>query len=153
MTKTIPRDSDVFELSELWQRKRVGSEERILSDLILDFSQLTNGLAIGKMLWKKLLSPAPASIIKAIRFFEVGNALADVLFGNINPSGRLPLTLPVRVQDIPSYPNFRSDNAQIHYREDLFVGYRGYAVRGVKPLFPFGCAFLPSVSRRCVDAV
>ena len=76
MTKTIPRDSDVFELSELWQRKRVGSEERILSDLILDFSQLTNGLAIGKMLWKKLLSPAPASISKAIRFFEVGNALA-----------------------------------------------------------------------------
>ena len=69
---------------------------------------------------------------------EVGNALADVLFGNINPSGRLPLTLPVRVQDIPSYPNFRSENAQIHYREDLFVGYKGYQVMDVKPLFPFG---------------
>ncbi|KAI0373363.1 glycoside hydrolase family 3 protein [Pilatotrama ljubarskyi] len=69
---------------------------------------------------------------------ETGNALADVLFGAINPSGRLPLTLPVRVQDIPSYPNFRSENGQIHYREDLFVGYKGYEARGVKPLFPFG---------------
>lgn len=70
---------------------------------------------------------------------ETGNALADVLFGARNPSGRLPLTLPARVQDIPAYPHFRSENGQIHYREDLFVGYKGYAARGVKPLFPFGC--------------
>ena len=63
-------------MSELWSHKRVGSKERILSELILDFSQTTNGLGIGHLLWKKLLSPAPASISKAIRFFEVGNALA-----------------------------------------------------------------------------
>ncbi|KAH9857719.1 glycoside hydrolase family 3 protein [Lenzites betulinus] len=69
---------------------------------------------------------------------ETGSALADVLFGALDPAGRLPLTLPVRVQDIPAYPNFRSENGQIHYREDLFVGYKGYAARGVKPLFPFG---------------
>ncbi|CDO74858.1 hypothetical protein BN946_scf185004.g8 [Trametes cinnabarina] len=69
---------------------------------------------------------------------ESGNALADVLFGAINPSGRLPLTFPVRVQDIPAYPNLKSENGQIHYREDLFVGYKGYQARGIKPLFPFG---------------
>ena len=69
---------------------------------------------------------------------EVGNALADVIYGTINPSGRLPITLPVRVQDIPAYPNFKSENGQIHYREDLYVGYKGYEVKGVKPLFPFG---------------
>lgn len=69
---------------------------------------------------------------------EVGNSLADVIYGNINPSGRLPLTLPVRVQDIPAYPNFKSENGKIHYREDLFVGYKGYAEKGIKPLFPFG---------------
>ncbi|KAI0668559.1 glycoside hydrolase family 3 protein [Trametes maxima] len=69
---------------------------------------------------------------------ETGNALADVLFGAVNPGGRLPLTLPVRVQDIPAYPNFRSENGLIHYREDLFVGYKGYEARGVRPLFPFG---------------
>ncbi|TBU29076.1 putative beta-glucosidase from glycoside hydrolase family GH3 [Dichomitus squalens] len=69
---------------------------------------------------------------------EVGNALSDVIYGKINPSGRLPLTLPKRVQDIPAYPNFKSENGQIHYREDLFVGYKGYEAKGIKPLFPFG---------------
>ena len=82
---------------------------------------------------------------------EVGNALADVLFGTINPSGKLPLTLPVRIQDIPAYPNFRSENAQIHYREDLFVGYKGYQVMDVKPLFPFGYVLSCSLAEHSVD--
>ncbi|THH09589.1 hypothetical protein EW146_g8641 [Bondarzewia mesenterica] len=69
---------------------------------------------------------------------EAGNALADVLFGAVNPSGRLPLTFPVRVEDIPAFPNLRCENGQIHYREDLFVGYKHYQARGIRPLFPFG---------------
>ncbi|OCH95211.1 putative beta-glucosidase from glycoside hydrolase family GH3 [Obba rivulosa] len=69
---------------------------------------------------------------------EVGNALADVIYGKINPSGRLPLTLPTREQDIPAYLNMRSENGQIHYREDLFVGYKWYQAKGFRPLFPFG---------------
>ncbi|KAF9451230.1 glycoside hydrolase family 3 protein [Macrolepiota fuliginosa MF-IS2] len=69
---------------------------------------------------------------------EVGNALSDVLFGTVNPNGRLPLTLPVRVQDVPAYLNDRCENGKIHYREDIFVGYKYYQVRDVKPLFPFG---------------
>ncbi|KAJ3558052.1 hypothetical protein NM688_g1141 [Phlebia brevispora] len=69
---------------------------------------------------------------------EVGNALSDVIYGVINPCGRLPITLPVREQDIPSFLNMRSENGQIHYREDLFVGYKWYQARDIKPLFPFG---------------
>ncbi|EMD34486.1 glycoside hydrolase family 3 protein [Gelatoporia subvermispora B] len=69
---------------------------------------------------------------------EVGNSLADVIYGNINPSGRLPLTLPIREEDTPAYLNTHSENGQIHYREDLFVGYKWYQARGIKPLFPFG---------------
>ncbi|KAM5535560.1 hypothetical protein V8D89_010727 [Ganoderma adspersum] len=69
---------------------------------------------------------------------EVGNAISDIVYGKINPSGRLPLTLPARIEDIPAYPNFKSENGKIHYREDLFVGYKGYEVKGVNPLFPFG---------------
>ena len=69
---------------------------------------------------------------------EVGNALADVIYGYVNPSGRLPLTLPVREQDIPAYLNSHCENGKIHYREDLFVGYKWYQARGIKPLFPFG---------------
>lgn len=74
---------------------------------------------------------------------EVGNALSDVIYGAVNPSGRLPLTLPVRGQDIPAYLNTHSENGEIHYREDLFVGYKWYQARDIKPLFPFGCALFP----------
>lgn len=69
---------------------------------------------------------------------EVGNSIADVIFGNVNPSGRLPLTLPVRIEDTPAYLNFGSENGKVHYREDLFVGYKHYQARKIKPLFPFG---------------
>lgn len=69
---------------------------------------------------------------------EAGNALADVLFGKVNPSGRLPLTFPARIEDVPAFPNLYSENGQIHYREDLFVGYKHYQARGIRPLFPFG---------------
>lgn len=70
---------------------------------------------------------------------EVGNALADVLYGIVNPSGRLSLTLPVRIEGIPPYPYLHSENGEINYREDLFVGYKYYQAKAIKPLFPFGC--------------
>ena len=69
---------------------------------------------------------------------EAGNSLADIIYGSVNPSGRLSLTLPQREQDVPAYQNLRSENGKIHYREDLFVGYKWYQARDIKPLFPFG---------------
>jgi beta-glucosidase len=69
---------------------------------------------------------------------EAGNALADIIYGVVNPGGRLPITLPARDEDIPAHLNFKSENGKMHYREDLFVGYKHYQARGVKPLFPFG---------------
>jgi beta-glucosidase len=73
---------------------------------------------------------------------EVGNALSDILYGVVNPSGRLPLTLPVRLEDIAAFPNLRSENGKIHYREDIYVGYKHYQSRGIKPLFSFGLVVL-----------
>ncbi|KAJ7684834.1 glycoside hydrolase family 3 protein [Mycena polygramma] len=69
---------------------------------------------------------------------EVGNAIGDVIWGKVNPGGRLPLSFPVRIEDTPAYLNQRSENGKIHYREDLFVGYKHYHARGVRPLFEFG---------------
>ncbi len=69
---------------------------------------------------------------------EQGNALADILFGDVNPSGKLPTTFPTRLQDNPAYINFPGENGQVFYGEGLFVGYRYYEKKEVAPLFPFG---------------
>jgi beta-glucosidase len=69
---------------------------------------------------------------------EAGNALSDIIYGRVNPSGRLPLTFPNRLEDIPAFPNLRCENGKIHYREDVFVGYKHYQYKDIKPLFPFG---------------
>lgn len=73
---------------------------------------------------------------------EAGNAIADVLFGKINPSARLPLSFPKRVQDIAAYPHLVCEHGKIFYGEDLYVGYRHFEARGVEPLFAFGYVFL-----------
>jgi beta-glucosidase len=69
---------------------------------------------------------------------ECGNALADVLFGDTNPSGKLPQTYPVRLEDNPAYINYPGENGRVSYGEGLFVGYRYYEKKKVAPLFPFG---------------
>ncbi|TQN64686.1 putative beta-glucosidase I [Colletotrichum shisoi] len=69
---------------------------------------------------------------------EAGNGIADVLFGEVNPAGKLPLTMPRRVADNPAALSFRSDNGRVLYSEDVYVGYRWYDTLDVEPLFPFG---------------
>jgi beta-glucosidase len=69
---------------------------------------------------------------------ECGNAIADVLFGDVVPSGKLPQTFPVRVEDNPAYLNFPGENGKVYYGEGLFVGYRYYDKKRIAPLFPFG---------------
>jgi beta-glucosidase len=69
---------------------------------------------------------------------ECGNAIADVLFGAINPSGKLSQTFPVRLEDNPAYINYPGENGRVRYGEGIFVGYRYYEKKQVAPLFPFG---------------
>lgn len=69
---------------------------------------------------------------------EGGNAIVDVLFGEMNPSGKLPLTFPIRNEDNPAFLNFRSERGRIMYGEDIFVGYRYYEKTAKSVLFPFG---------------
>ncbi|GEQ67195.1 hypothetical protein JCM33374_g859 [Metschnikowia sp. JCM 33374] len=69
---------------------------------------------------------------------ELGNAIADVLFGDVNPSGKLSMTFPKRLEDNPSYLNFGSTHGRVLYGEDVFVGYKYYEKIDIKPLFAFG---------------
>ncbi|EGN96322.1 glycoside hydrolase family 3 protein [Serpula lacrymans var. lacrymans S7.3] len=67
-----------------------------------------------------------------------GEAIADVLFGKVNPSGRLSLTFPKRYEDIASYGHFHSENGVVRYGEDLYVGYKHFQHRKIAPQFAFG---------------
>jgi beta-glucosidase len=69
---------------------------------------------------------------------EAGNAIADLLFGDVNPSGKLTQTYPARLEDTPSYLNFPGENGKVLYGERMFVGYRYYDAKDIAPLFPFG---------------
>ncbi|KOS42623.1 hypothetical protein ACN38_g6479 [Penicillium nordicum] len=69
---------------------------------------------------------------------ECGNGIADVLYGDVNPSAKLPITFPRRLQDNPSYLNFRSERGRVLYGEDVYVGYRYFEKSDVAPGFAFG---------------
>lgn len=67
-----------------------------------------------------------------------GGAVADVLFGVVNPSGKSAETLPKKLSDNPSYLNFPGEDDRVEYREGIFVGYRYYDKKEMDVLFPFG---------------
>jgi beta-glucosidase len=71
---------------------------------------------------------------------EGGTALAEILFGDVNPSGRLPVTFERRWEDNPSHDHYypAAGTNRIEYNEGVFVGYRGYERDHIRPLFPFG---------------
>jgi beta-glucosidase len=94
---------------------------------------LNNGAPV-EMPW---VEQVPAIVEAWLPGQEGPRALADVLFGEVNPSGKLPVSFPKRLQDNPSflyYPGRRDAN----YGEGLFVGYRYYDKKEIEPLFPFG---------------
>ncbi|EPE02620.1 beta-glucosidase [Ophiostoma piceae UAMH 11346] len=69
---------------------------------------------------------------------EGGNGIADVLFGDVNPSAKLPLTFPTTIEQNPSFLNYRSEGGRVLYGEDIYVGYRYFDKVKQQPLFAFG---------------
>lgn len=71
---------------------------------------------------------------------EGGHAIASILFGDVNPSGKLPLTFPKKLSDSPAHISSRTfpGNDNVYYDEGIFVGYRHFDARNIEPLFPFG---------------
>jgi beta-glucosidase len=69
---------------------------------------------------------------------EWGHALADVLAGDISPSGKLPTTIPKHIEDTPAYKSYPGENGSVHYEEGVFVGYRWYDTHAIEPQYCFG---------------
>ncbi|MGO4371938.1 beta-glucosidase [Paenibacillus sp. MCAF20] len=95
---------------------------------------LSNGAPI-EMPW---LGSAKAVLEAYLGGQALGGAIADLLFGDANPSGKLAETFPVQLSDNPSYLFFPGEGDKVEYREGLFVGYRYYDKKKLPPLFPFG---------------
>ena len=69
---------------------------------------------------------------------EMGHAVVDVLLGEADPGGRLPTTIPERIEHTPAYGNFPGEHGQVRYGEGVFIGYRWYEARHLPVRFPFG---------------
>lgn len=68
----------------------------------------------------------------------MGGAVADILYGIVNPSGKLAETFPAKLAHNPSHLNFPGEGDNVEYKEGVFVGYRYYDAKEIEPLFPFG---------------
>jgi beta-glucosidase len=98
---------------------------------------MTSGGAVDINGW---LDHVPALLQAWFPGQEGGTAVAEILFGTVNPSGRLPASFERRWQDNPAHDYYYPEpgTPRIVYEEGIFVGYRGYEKNGVAPLFPFG---------------
>ncbi|MBT6604408.1 glycosyl hydrolase [Candidatus Bathyarchaeota archaeon] len=96
---------------------------------------LQNGSAVAVQPWMGQVS----AIVEAWLGGESGaGAVTDVLFGDVNPSGKIAITFPEKIEDSPGYLNFPGENGAHMYAEGIFVGYRYYEKKKITPTFPFG---------------
>ena len=81
----------------------------------------------------------PKAILEAYLGGEAcGEAVVDILYGDVNPSGRLAETFPVRLEDNPSYLSYLGEGNNVDYQEGIYIGYRYYVTKKMPVLFPFG---------------
>ncbi|NLX09617.1 MAG: glycosyl hydrolase, partial [Chloroflexi bacterium] len=96
---------------------------------------LNNGSAIDMRAW----IGGVAAVVEAWLPGQAGaGAVVDVLFGDVNPSGKLAETFPLRLADTPAYLNFPGEHDTVRYGEGIYVGYRAYEAQDRAVLFPFG---------------
>ncbi|MCM1501774.1 MAG: glycoside hydrolase family 3 C-terminal domain-containing protein [Bacteroidales bacterium] len=115
------------------------AQDRVIEALAAANPRLAVVLVSGNAVAMPWIDEVPSVLEAWYSGSETGHALADVLFGNVNPSGKLPFTFPVKIEDngaiaLGCYPNGR----KAEYKESIFVGYRWAEKENVKPLFAFG---------------
>jgi beta-glucosidase len=96
---------------------------------------LQNGAAVLMSDWNETV---PAILEAWFGGQECGTAIADILFGSVNPSGKLPATFPRTWNDCAAFDNYPGSNGTVNYAEGVYVGYRFFDTKNIAPLYPFG---------------
>jgi len=92
----------------------------------------------GPVIMSKWIAQVPAILDMWYGGQEGGNAIADVLFGDADPSGKLPVSFVKQWKDSPAHGHYPGENLQVDYAEGIYVGYRYFDKQKIEPLFPFG---------------
>jgi len=96
---------------------------------------LNNGAAVAMQDWVN----GVAAVLEGWMMGQAGGtAVAEILFGKVNPSGKLSETFPIRLEDTPAYINWPGEAGKVYYGEGMFIGYRYYDEKQVPVQFPFG---------------
>uniref|UniRef100_A0A832DFI2 Beta-glucosidase n=1 Tax=Ignavibacterium album TaxID=591197 RepID=A0A832DFI2_9BACT len=96
---------------------------------------LTTG---SPVLMNEWIDKVPAVIESWFAGEQIGNAIAEILIGEVNPSGKLPITFPVRWEDCSAFGTYKQESGISKYSDGIFVGYRHFEKNNIKPQFPFG---------------
>ncbi len=118
-------------------------QDELLQQILKVNSKMVVTLMGGSIDMTKWINNTPAIIENWYAGMEGGNALAKILFGAVNPSGKLPMTFPKKLEDNPSfalgeYPGDTAKSLLVNYHDDIYVGYRYYDTYKVAPQFAFG---------------
>lgn len=132
--------TDEYE-SEGYDRKHL-SLPRGHEELVKAVLSVNPNVAVVLQIGSPVLMPWLDSVKAVLNAYLVGEAgagaIAEILTGKINPSGRLAETFPAALEDTPCLNDYARGNSDVNYKESIYVGYRYYATKGKKTLFPFG---------------
>ena len=114
------------------------NHKRLIEAIAADQSNLIIVLSNGSPVEMPWIDRVKAVLEANLGGQAAGGAIADLLLGKANPCGKLAESFPMELRHNPSYFNFPGEDDEVFYREGVFVGYRYYDTKGIKPLFSFG---------------
>lgn len=115
-------------------------QDELISELAKVNPNMTVVIISGNAVAMPWIDQVPSVLLGWYGGSEAGRAIADVLFGDVNPSGKLPFTFPVKLEDNPAHYNGKTfpTRGKNHYDEGIYLGYRWHEKMDIKPLFAFG---------------
>ena len=118
------------------------NQDKLIEEILKVNKNVVVLLASGNAVAMPWLKDVPAVLQAWYLGSESGHAIANVITGKVNPSGKLPFSFPVKLEDNAAHSfgklSYPGDSTNVFYKEDILVGYRWFDTKKIKPLFPFG---------------